>query len=506
MIARCRASIWMRLGFLGMTWLGALTVQSAPTLAAEPKPAEVPMQKPGTIDLEQVRKTAQALRDRLDAKDLTLVDVQPFGAGALQHWQLANGMHVLLAPDASAPVVAVHTWVQVGSAWESQGKTGLAHLLEHLMFKSTKSQPAGTFDRVLEQMGASANAATSLDWTYYHETVPPQHLETVLALEADRLVHLDLTPLAFKSEMEVVKNERREHVDNDVDGVLDEAVFAAVYGKHAYGHPTIGSAADLDKLNLADVQGFYRTHYAPDRVALILAGDVDPAQALPQIVKLYGPLAAAGKRTEVKAVALPDKTLQIDLPLDASSERLAVAWRAMPGNHADHPILAVLSDALFGADSARLTRRLVYEARLAADAGAHLPETKGPSILDLRVALLPGHTAKEALTVLDAGLHDLEQHPLTEAELQGAKNRLRMAHFRELTGVDGRAETLGMAWATFGDVQHHTRWWAAVQAVTTADLQRVARTWLAADKRVVVLGQVEHRITKARPRKLKKGA
>lgn len=495
---------------LAIAWLVALlATQPLPLHAAEPKPqaAEGAMTTTGgAIDLDAARKDAQALRDRLESKDLTLVDVQPFGAGAVQHWQLANGLHVLLAPDASAPLVAVHTWVKVGSAAEVPGKTGLAHLMEHLMFKSTKTQPAGTFDRVLEQMGASANAATSLDWTYYHETVPPQHLATVLELEADRLAHLDLTPLAFKSEMEVVKNERREHVDNDADGVLDEAVMAAVYGPHAYAHPTIGTAADLERLALADVQAFYRANYVPERVAVVLAGAVEPAGALREILRLYAPLTQRYTAENAKPQPPPDHPAQLDLPLDASAERLAVAWRAMPGSHPDHPALAVLSEALFGADSSRLTRRLVHDARLAADVGAHLPETKGPALLDLRVALLPGHTAREALTALEAGLQDLQEHPVTELELQGAKNRLRMAHFRELTGVDGRAETLGMAWATFADVQHHARWWTAVQSTTTADLQRVARTWLAKDKRVVILGTVEHKVSVARPRKARKGA
>ncbi len=490
--------------FQGLLMLAGILLSARPSalLAAEIKKID-----PGATmasDVKSVRKDAEALRDSLDAKMVKLIDVQPFGAGTLQHWQLSNGLDVLLAPDATVPVVAVHTWVQVGSAWETAGRTGLAHLLEHLMFKATKHKPAGTFDRVLEQMGASANAATWLDWTYYHETVPPQHLATVLELEADRLVHLDLTPLAFRSEMEVVKNERREHVDNDADGVLDEAVNAAAYGKHAYAHPTIGTAADLDKLTLADVQAFYRLHYAPDRTALVLAGDLDPQVVMPQIVKLYGGLQPSGPRQQAKPTALPDKPVQVDLPLDASTERLAVAWRAMPGDHPDHPLLAVLTEALFGGDSARLTKRLVHTANLAADVGASLAETKHPALLDLRVALLPGHTALEALKVLDAGLVDVAAHPLTEAELQGAKNRLKMSHYHELTGVDGRAETLGMAWATFGDVQHHTRWWQAVQTATTADLQRVGKEWLSPGKRVIVFGQVERRTTKARVRK--KGA
>lgn len=446
----------------------------------------------------EARQKAEQLRKNLAIPELQLQAVLPFGAGYVQHWQLGNGLQVLLAPDPAVPVVAVHTWLRVGSAWEVPGHTGLAHLLEHLMFKSTKTRPAGTFDRVLEQMGASANAATWLDWTYYHETVPPQHVVQVLELEADRLTQLDLTPLAFKSELAVVKNERREHVDNDADGLLDEALHAEVYGNHAYGHPIIGTAADLDSVTLLDVQTFYKAHYAPDRAVLVLAGDIDPGKLMPEIVRMYGHLAAAGLRKEPKVVKLPEKAGQIGVIVDAGAARLAVAWRTPSGDHPDHAALAVLTEALWNADSARLQRRLLHGKPLAAEVHAHLTETRGPGLLDLRVVLLPGLKAKEALTVLDAGLADLAERPPTEQELNGARNRLRMHHFRELTGVDGRAEALGLALATFGDPGHHARWWQAVEAVTVADLQRVAKTWLAPARRVVVLGEIEKPVTKTR--------
>lgn len=500
------ATMWLA----AVVWLAAMAwlLPAPPAWAIEPAAVSAGPQTRTTMNvhnaqdkqqgIDGARQDAEKLRASLATPDLKLLDVQPFGAGYVQHWQLANGLRVLLAPDPVVPVVAVHTWLRVGSAWEVPGHTGLAHLLEHLMFKSTKTRPAGTFDRVLEQMGASANAATWLDWTYYHETVPPQHVVEVLELEADRLTHLDLTPLAFKSELAVVKNERREHVDNDADGLLDEALHAQIYGNHPYGHPIIGTAADLESVTLPDVQAFYKAHYAPDRAVLVLAGDIDPSKLMPEIVRLYGHLAAAGTRTEPKAVKLPEKASQVAMTVDAGAARLAVAWRTPAGDHPDHAALAVLAEALWNADSARLQRRLLHGKPLAADVHAHLTETRGPGLLDLRVVLLPGLTAKDALAVLDAGLAELAEHPPTEQELQGARNRLRMHHLRELTGVDGRAEALGLALATFGDPGHHARWWQAVEMVTVADLQRVANTWLLAGRRVVVLGEVEKPVTKAR--------
>lgn len=486
--------------------LSALPLLLATTLAlaepAPPKRPENPMTTAAEVrrrppTLPEAQAEAKALEVQLreqfpgDAARpaLRLVEVAPFGAGVVQHWQLANGLRVLLAPDATAPVVALHTWVRVGSAHEAAGKTGLAHLFEHLMFKSTRTRPAGTFDRVLEQMGASANAMTSLDWTAFHETVPPQHIAAVLELEADRLTQLDLTAAALKSELEVVRNERREVVENDADGVVEEALQKAIYGEHPYGHPTLGTAEDLDKLTLADAKAFHRQFYTPGRVTLVLAGGFEAAAVLRDIAKLYLPIPAGKDAAEPKIAAPPQKNSQITLEIDAGAERLAIAWRAMPGDHADHPALSVLAEVLFNADSARLQRGLLYDTQLASGVSGSVTQMKLPGLFDVHVVLAPGKHAKDALAAVDAGIAAVcGDKPVSDAELAAAKNRLRMEHFRELTGVDGRAETLGIQWTAFGDLAGHARWWQAVANVAPADVQRVARTWLQKGTRAVVIG------------------
>lgn len=420
-----------------------------------------------------------------------LVEVAAFGAGFVQHWQLANGLRVLLAPDAATPVVAVHTWVRVGSAHEVSGKTGLAHLFEHLMFKSTRTRPAGTFDRVLEQLGASANAMTSFDWTAYHETVPPQHLATVLELEADRLTQLDLTAAALRSELEVVRNERREVVENDADGLVDEALHKAIYGEHPYGHPTIGTAEDLARLSLADAQAFHRQFYTPGRVTLVLVGGFDAAAVLHDVVRLYAPIVAGKDAVQARPAPPSAKSSQSSMEIDAGAERLAIAWRVVPGDHPDHPALSVLAEVLFNADSARLQRKLLHDSLLASSASGSVTQTRLDGLFDVHVVLAPGKHARDALAVVDAGIAELcGDKPVGEAELSAAKNRLRMDHFRELTGVDGRAETLGVQWTAFGDLAGHARWWQAVATVRASDLQRVARAWLAKGTRAVVIGTV----------------
>ena len=487
----------------------ALPLLLVPALAlaqpAPPKRPENPMptavdvhhRPQAPVSLEAAQSEAKAIEAQLrepfpgegGKPALRLVEVTPFGAGVVQHWQLSNGLRVLLAPDASAPVVALHTWVRVGSANEVAGKTGLAHLFEHLMFKSTRTRPAGTFDRVLEQLGASANAMTSFDWTAFHETVPPQHLATVLELEADRLTQLDLTAAALRSELEVVRNERREVVDNDADGVVDEALHKAIYGEHPYGHPTIGTAEDLEKLSLADAKDFHRQFYTPGRVTLVLAGGFDPALVLRDIARLYLHIPAGKDAAEGKPAAPPAKGSLITTEIDAGAERLAIAWRIVPGDHADHPALSVLAEVLFNADSARLQRKLVHDLQLASAASGSVTQTKLVGLFDVHVVLAPGKHARDALAAVDAGITALcSDKPVSEAELAAAKNRLRMEHFRELTGVDGRAETLGVQWTAFGDLAGHARWWQAVAIVSTSDLHRVARSWLQKGTRAIVIG------------------
>jgi zinc protease len=500
-----RRTIGRTLGALALwagLWTGAaaLAEPAATQASGDATARELQMKKtvseaPVTVpvDLGQARKRAEGLVAGLRAGDagLQLVDVQPFGSGVVEHWKLGNGLRVLVAADPQAPVVAVHTWVAVGSAGEVPGKTGLAHLLEHLMFKSTKTRPAGTFDRLLEQMGASANAATWLDWTYYHEVVPPQHLATVLELEADRLANLDLSATAFKAELDVVKNERREHVENDPDGILDEAVQKAAYGNHPYGHPTLGWAEDLDKLELADVLAFHARHYAPNRITLVLVGAVETEAALREVIARYGRLPPGAPVVEPKLPPLTSRGTETTLTLDAHAERLALAWPTVFGMHPDHAALSVLTEVLFNADSARLQRGLMFDSSVASDVEASLGGLRHTSLLDVRVAVMPGRTARQALQLLDAGLAALlGDRPVTDDEVRGAKNRLKMDHYRELTGVDGRAETLGDHQTTFGDAGTHSAWWQAVASVTTADVQRVARTYLVNDRRVVVLGVV----------------
>lgn len=439
-------------------------------------------------------KALAAARALVLPKPLRLERVFAFAGGFAQQWRLTNGLRIVLAPDSNARVVAYHTWVAAGSADEMAGATGAAHLLEHLMFKATETQPAGAFDRLLEAFGASANATTWLDWTSFHETILPSRVAEVAKLEADRLhrIRFDAGPVA--SELKVVRNERSETVDDDPDAALEEVLYAAAYGKTPYGHPTIGWDQDLARMSAKTVQTFYTRHYRPDGVWIVLSGAVNPATVLPLLVQEYGVIpAGTPQRSTVTPAQLPKlggaaKVVRID----AEADRLLIGWRTVAANHADHPALTMLVELLTNSPSARVTDALVHKHRLAAHVVGELPATRRAALLELQVELLPGKGAAAGGAALRAVLDALlNKRPFTPAELASARNRLLVARYASLASADGRADALGMFAAVLGDPAAYTRWWRAVEQVNAADVQRVAKTWLVAKNRVVVHGVAE---------------
>ena len=454
--------------------------------------------------LAGARKWRDGLRvDGAAPHGLELLGAGRFGAFRFTHWRLGNGLQIVLLPDPTARLLAYHTFFRVGSAHEEIGHTGLAHLLEHLMFKGSKSYRAGTFDRVLERMGSSPNAATWLEWTMYHQTLLPEALAQVAAMEADRLLGLRLGKAGFESELDVVRSERREAVDNDPEGRLEELFARMLWGQGVgYGHPTLGRAKDLRGATLADVRAFYARWYQPATATVVLAGALEPAAALQTLVQAYGPL-----QTSVPAPALARVATgalrggQREVSVDLGSERLLVGWRGLPGDHPDQAAVALLAEVLGNADAARWTHDLVDETRLAADVDVDALGLAGAGTFELRVRLRPGKRAEDALARVDAILTSmLGDAPITEAELAAARNRLRAERYASLAGVDGRAEVLGVAVASFGDPRVAEAWWRRVEAVDLATLRRVATSLLRGTPRAVLIGRARAATPAVEPR------
>ena len=410
-----------------------------------------------------------------------------YGDAESGHYELGNGLGVILWEEHQAPVFTYQTWFRVGSRHDKASRTGMAHLFEHMMFKATETHAEGVFDRLMEEQGAQTNAATWVDWTYYRQKLPAGCLALVAGLEADRMEKLRVDAVQLASEREVVANERRLRVDNDPDGQLYEAVFALAYQKHPYGVPTIGWMEDIQAITLEDCQDFYRTHYAPNNATIVLVGDFDSRQALETIQSCYGHLDAQ----VIPADAAIQEPVQRherrrELSLHVATEKVVFAWHIPPGNHADVAVLELLNEVIAGGDSTWLPRELVTEAELASAVYGWVAAWAYPGLYELVVSLRPGKTLADVESRIDATIARLVNESISERELQKAKNQLEADFVRGLAGVGGRAQGLGDAHTTFGDYRD---FFAAIErcmAVSVADVQRVAKDYLGVDNRSVV--------------------
>ncbi len=423
-------------------------------------------------------------------RGIALVEVVPFGPGSAERWRLDNGLQAIVAADDAAGVAAVHIWLKVGSADEGPTKTGLAHLLEHLMFKGTRTRPAGTYDRELEAYGASANAATWVDWTMYHQVVPPAAVPLVLQMEADRFVHLNLTLAGVKSELAVVQNERRETVDSDPDGLVAEHLGRLLHGTGPYGHPVIGWAADLAAHKRDDVMAFYRQRYVPGNAAVVVTGTVEPTAILTEVAKTFGAIAAlpAAERPKPTTAAPLATEVRQSVTIEASAARLAVAWPTVPRDHPDAVALELLAEALCGAESSRLDRLLIDDRRLASGVSCQQDGTRLPGAFDIWVTLRPGRKSEEALAAVDAAMAALlGAQPPTAEELNLARVRSTTGLYRQLASADGRADVLGQTWAVCASLADHAAWWQRMAQLTPADVSAAAKRWLGRPGRAVVL-------------------
>ncbi|MDQ3031170.1 MAG: insulinase family protein [Myxococcota bacterium] len=417
------------------------------------------------------------------------VEEVPFGESLrIQRWKLGNGLTILFLRDPIAPVVSYQTWLRVGSSHERPGKTGQAHLLEHLMFHSTKTLAQGEFDRLLEAAGGETNAATWVDWTYYYENVPASELALAVRLEADRMANLALVKDKVASEKQVVASERRDRVEDDVEGKVGEVLYATAFGReHPYGWPTIGWMDDIDAFTPADCRAFYRTHYAPNAATLVVVGDVDPEELLSLVQQHYGtlppsrlpiaepPPAVRQRATRTKEVRWPTPT-----------PKIAIGWHAPPYLSFDHAVMTVIDQLLVGGRSSRLWRELVRERELAAEVRMSVAPFRHSSLVDLWLSAREGQSIDKCVAVADKHLRRLQKELVPEIELEKVKNRLELGFLGSLETVSGKADQIGFCETVAGDPQHTFTRLAEYRRVTPEDVRRVAREVFDDRRRTVV--------------------
>ncbi|HVR08517.1 MAG TPA: pitrilysin family protein, partial [Thermoanaerobaculia bacterium] len=324
------------------------------------------------------------------------VSVTPPALHVLDH-QLANGLRVLLFEDHSVPVVSVQLWYHVGGKNEPRGRSGFAHLFEHLMFKGSAHVGPEEHSHFIESIGGKDNATTDWDRTLYFETIPSNYLERILWMEADRMQTLDVSEANFRAEREVVKEERRLRVDDPPFGRLLEIVFARTFTTHPYHILPIGSMADLDAATIADVRDFYRTWYVPNNATLVIAGDLDPARTRRWIETYFGPIPKGKELVRAVTPEPPQTAERREVAQDAKAPLPAVilTFHVPAARDPDLYPLEVASHILSAGESSRLYRKLVYERQIAVAAGGQAFSLEDPGVFFF-YAYLQQHQKPEA--------------------------------------------------------------------------------------------------------------
>ncbi len=419
----------------------------------------------------------------------SFVGASPFGdALGLRRYRLGNGLRVVTLIDRSAPTVSYHTWFAVGSRHEKPGKTGLAHLFEHLMFSATKQHPYGEFDRLMESAGAEANAATWTDWTYYYENAPKKALPLLIELEADRMANLVLRAPQLRSEREVVINERKLRVEDDIEGRAVEQLYATAFRHHPYRWPTIGWMDDIRGFTVEDCKRFYRSHYAPNRATLIVAGDFDERRALEQIQSAYGSLSASSARRPHRIAPEPGQRRERVLPITAPTptDKVLLGYQAPSFAHPDSAALNVVNEMLFAGRSSRLHRRLCLEDEVALSVRGAVSPFVDPGLFEVWISMRSGRSIDKAVAALDAEIAHLASRGPSIAELDKALHQIELSFLYSMETAGGKAEQVGFYETVMNDGTTAFDRLAAYRQVTKAEVKRAAATYLRTSRRTRV--------------------
>jgi zinc protease len=403
---------------------------------------------------------------------------------------LPNGLDVYTARDTSTSNVTVQVWYRVGSKDDPEGRSGFAHLFEHLMFKATKDFPDETFDRLTEDVGGNNNAFASDDVTGYFQTIPANHLERLIFAEASRLSSLVVNEAVFESERDVVKEEYRQGVLAQPYGRLFSLFMpATIYQESPYRRSTIGSIEDLDAATIEDVRRFHATYYRPDNAILMVAGNFDPAELDGWIDRYLAPIPNPDRPLPANTVVEPEPAGPREATFYAPNVPLpavVLAWPTVPYAHEDRPALTVLDGILSTGESSRLYRALVYEQQIAAQASSNPDFSQQAGYLAAYAIMAGGEAPETGIAALRAEIARFRDAPVTDAELAEARNELVADALRSRETVEGRARTLGFVLINTDDAAVADREIAALQAVTPADIQRVAQRYLTDDRTITV--------------------
>ena len=398
---------------------------------------------------------------------------------------LANGMQVVVIPDHRAPVVTHMVWYKTGAADETQGKAGVAHLLEHLMFKGTPTHPNDTFDRLLRANGGDGNAFTTQDYTAYFQKVMKDRLPLVMELEADRMQNLELTDQTVLPELSVVLEERRQRIDNEPSGLLSEQMDAAMYTAHPYGKPVIGWMPQVSKLTRQDAMDFYAAHYEPENAILIVAGDVTPDEVKTLAERYYGPL--KNKRPVPERVRAEEPAPNAERRVTMTDPRVSTpGWqrqyltpsaRQLPQR--EELAMSLLAEIIGGGNQSRFYQTLNIDKKLAAYSGAWFDADQlDYGNFGLYASPNPGVTIEAVEKQVDAILNDVVTKGVTQEELDRSRNSMIASAVYLLDSQDKLARLFGVALATGQSIDDVKNWDKDLATVTVDDVNKAARSIL----------------------------
>jgi zinc protease len=401
---------------------------------------------------------------------------------------LPNGLQVVLLEDHSTPIVHAEIWYHVGSKNERPGRTGFAHLFEHMMFKGSKNVEPEGHPSWISSVGGQSNAYTNEDATVFWQTFPAQYLPLVLWLEADRMASLRIDENVFKTEREVVKEERRMRVENQPYGRLNEIIYDQAFTVHPYKHPTIGSMTDLEAASIDDVRDFFRTYYVPNNATLVLVGDFEAKSTIDLVQQYLGRIPKSPRPVPRDIPKEPPQTkerrvhLEENWPLPA----VVVAYHITFDGHPDSYPLHIASKVLSDGESSRIYRKLVYEKQLALAAFGGGNIIEDPNLFFAVALVQPGKTTEETIDALVAELDRLKAEPISPAELQQAKNQFARDYILGRESNKDKASHLGHAVVIHDDIKTADGEFDIFMNTSAADVQRVARTYFKPENRLVL--------------------
>jgi zinc protease len=442
-------------------------------------------------DAPLMKRSHNVLR-LLTATAIAIVAALPVKAEILEQ-TLPNGLKVVVKTDRRAPVVVSQVWYRAGSMDESYGATGVAHVLEHMMFKGTRDVPAGEFSKRIAAAGGRENAFTSRDHTAYFQTLQKDRLELALKLEADRMANLVLSGEEFAKEINVVMEERRMRTEDSAQAKLYEALMATAYQTHPYRHPVIGWMDDLKNMKVEDARRWYENWYSPNNATLVVAGDIDPAQVFAWAQQYFGgiqarPLPLRKPQQEPEQIGMKQVTVKAPAKLPV----VALVWPAPnlrdPARDADPYALEILAGVLDGHASARLNQSLVREKQIAVEASAGYDSiARGPGMFSLDASPVEGKSVSEVQAALKDEIARLIKDGVSDTELKRVKAQVLASQVYQQDSLFYQAMQIG-EWTTAGlDYKDRDTRYAKLKAVTGEQVQEVARKYLVDDRMTVAV-------------------